>query len=71
MGQFWERLERGDDLLQALPGSAGSKDCVGRKGVVRDEGVDLELFGLSRAAAQKMGTEQRVLLGLAHEVRAV
>ncbi|KAL1519792.1 hypothetical protein AB1Y20_023299 [Prymnesium parvum] len=65
--ELWEKLKAGSDMLQTLPRTSGSHRAVLRKGVVVDEGVDLQLFSIPFAAAQKMSTEQRVLLGLAYE----
>ena len=83
--ELWRRLQTGDDLLgEPLPAAAagggggggvkgvkGRAAVVARKGRVLDEGVDLALWGLSPAAAQRMGIEQRVLLGLAYEALQV
>ena len=83
--ELWRRLQEGDDLLgEPLPAAAagggggggvsgvkGRAAVVARKGRVLDEGVDLALWGLSPAAAQRMGIEQRVLLGLAYEALQV
>ena len=57
--ELWRRLQAGDDLLEPLPipahatsgAKGGGKGGVARKGLVRDEGVDLALCGLRPAHA--------------------
>lgn len=65
LAELWETLHRPADTLSELPAhcfraSQLNGDYIGRKGVVRSDGMQLARLGLTAATAQQMSLEQRI-----------